>query len=68
MTPDAMFPAIGQECICPDGLGWVKAIQRNRYGAIDGVVVETRFNNRDCCWAPHNVRLMPLPMFVPVAV
>jgi len=43
---------IGQEAICPDGLGRVLDVSDN------GITVETYFHNRGCCWAPHAVELI----------
>lgn len=47
---------IGQECICPDGLGRVNGV--DRFGLIS---VTTYVNNRGCTWAKENVKLVPLP-------
>ena len=51
-------PIIGQEAICPDGLGRVVEYEDNfpeRW-----IKVETYFNNRGCKWAPENVTLITL--------
>ena len=48
---------IGQEAICPDGLGRVIACQieapTNNY-----IQVSTYVKDRGCKWAPHNVTLI----------
>ena len=49
-------PIIGQEAICPDGLGRV-------IGYADDfpkqwIQVSTYVNDRACQWAPHNVELI----------
>lgn len=50
-------PIIGQEAICPDGLGRVIAFN---YELPDLFVqVDTYINNRGCMWAPTNVALIP---------
>lgn len=53
-------PIIGQEAICPDGLGRVADF-------IDcfpeqWIKVETYINNRNCKWAPENVTLVPIKL------
>lgn len=50
-------PVIGQEVICPDGLGRIKEI---REGICDTykIVVSTYIKNRDCAWASTNVQLL----------
>lgn len=52
-------PVIGQECLCPDGLGRVVAWCDNFPN--QWVRVDTYIKNRGCKWAPHNVKLVPLP-------
>ncbi len=47
---------IGQECICPDGLGRVKSFTGRKN--VMSIVVETYINNRDCDWGCHNVELI----------
>lgn len=59
------IPIIGQEAICPDGLGRVVA-----YGDVlpsPWIQVNTYFNNRGCKWAPENVELID-PRKCPSAV
>lgn len=51
-------PIIGQEAVCPDGLGRVSAF-RDEF-PYQWIAVETYFNNRGCQWAPENVRLVAL--------
>lgn len=48
---------IGQEVICPDGLGRVVAIGKAIAGSC-GIKVDTFVNNRGCFWASHNVELI----------
>ncbi len=53
-------PIIGQECICPDGVGRVKHFNLNANKCVGNYIcVSTYMNNRDCEWAPHNVELLP---------
>ena len=60
-------PIIGQEAVCPDGLGRVaKIIWLN--GVIDRIKIDTYIENRGCEWAPLNVRLVPLPALTSVRV
>lgn len=55
---------IGQECVCPDGVGRVAAIVPcvTRMKGHESVRVDTYINNRSCEWARHNVRLVPLKL------
>lgn len=51
-------PIIGQEAVCPDGLGRVSEFKDDfptRY-----IVVDTYINNRSCKWDPENVQLVPI--------
>lgn len=49
---------IGQEAVCPDGLG---RVSHYSFAYPDNYIqVETYFNNRDCKWDPINVTLIPL--------
>jgi hypothetical protein len=43
---------IGQEAICPDGLGRVMEV--NQYS----IKVSTYFNDRQCCWDRNNIELI----------
>lgn len=58
--PEKFFvrPIIGQEAICPDGLGRVVAFLDTPQE--QWVQVNTYINNRSCRWAPHNVRLVDI--------
>ncbi len=47
---------IGQEAICPDGLGRVIAINNVFPGC--WIQVKTYVDDRSCKWAPHNVTLI----------
>ena len=49
-------PIIGQEAICPDGLGRVQAFDLG--SGHDLIRIDTYVNNRGCEWAPHNVELI----------
>ncbi len=51
---------IGQEVICPDGLGRVVAYSINDQCVGQFVKVDTYIKNRSCEWAPHNVTLVPI--------
>lgn len=49
---------IGQECVCPDGLGRVAKVTRYQAGGGGTIYVDTYFNNRLCGWDSRNVRLV----------
>jgi len=51
-------PIIGQEAVCPDGLGRVTAFCDDFPN--QWIAVGTYVNNRECQWAPHNVQLIAL--------
>jgi hypothetical protein len=51
-------PIIGQEAICPDGLGRVVAYRDNFPDC--WVQVETYVNNRGVDWSPESVRLVEI--------
>lgn len=55
-----MRPLLGQDCICPEGLGRVVEIQVNQYGDITGIRVDTLVKNRGRMWSPDNVKLFRL--------
>ncbi len=46
-------PIMGQEAICPDGLGRVVGFSPGKF-----IKVDTYVGNRGCEWAPHNVELI----------
>lgn len=48
---------LGQECICPDGLGRVVRYS-TRKNEFDSIVVETYVRNRSCAWDARNVTLI----------
>lgn len=50
---------IGQECICPDGLGRVVKIINGPASTVN-IKVDTYVNNRSCEWSEHNVTLIPI--------
>lgn len=52
-------PVIGQEALCPDGLG--RVVEYNAEFPFAFIRVDTYVNNRSCKWAPHNVKLIPIP-------
>jgi len=52
-------PIIGQEAVCPDGLGRVTHYTYNAY-RIETIRVETYFNNRECEWDAGNVQLVKI--------
>lgn len=54
-------PIIGQEAVCPDGLGRVIAFQDSF--PEQWVQVRTYINDRSCKWAPENVQLVELNSF-----
>lgn len=56
-------PVIGQDAICPDGLGYV--IDFCFDFPNNWIQVKTRVNDRSCKWDAQNVTLLALP---PVAV
>jgi hypothetical protein len=49
-------PILGQEAICPDGLGRVVAFEDNF--PEQWIQVDTYVDNRGCKWAPYNVTLI----------
>jgi len=49
-------PIIGQEAICPDGLG--RVIDYCLGVPHKFIKVSTYVNDRQCEWAPHNVELI----------
>ncbi|MEE9367000.1 MAG: hypothetical protein V3W44_09960 [Dehalococcoidales bacterium] len=53
--PPRIEPIIGQECICPDGLGRVVSAHENDHGWIG---VSTYINDRGCKWSPENIELI----------
>ena len=48
---------LGQEAICPDGLGRVCNFKEKRNG-VEWIQVETYFKDRSCCWDVKNVELI----------
>jgi hypothetical protein len=59
--PTFKHPIIGQEAVCPDGLGRVRAFQDDFPTC--WVQVDTYVENRGCKWAPENVSLVPLTSY-----
>jgi len=59
MAHEFEHPIIGQEAICPDGLGRVIAFQDAF--PFQWIKVSTYVNDRQCEWAPHNVELIDPP-------
>lgn len=56
MAHQFKHPIIGQEAICPDGLGRVVAFKDEF--PYQWIQVETYINNRGCTWSPQNVELI----------
>lgn len=54
---EPMNPVIGQEAVCPDGLGRVNGIEEGAAGS-QRIRVRTYINNRDCLWDSKNIRLV----------
>ena len=53
-----LTPIIGQEAVCPDGLGRVTHFADK---SVDKwICVETYVDDRSCYWAPHNVKLVEI--------
>lgn len=52
-------PIIGQEAICPDGLGRVIAFDFDSPNK--QIIVSTYIKDRKCCWSADNVKLIPIP-------
>lgn len=50
---------IGQEAICPDGLGRIVDFCLSIPNQF--IQVETYVHDRSCKWAVHNVKVLPLP-------
>ncbi len=58
MAHEFEHPLIGQEAVCPDGLGRVNSFLDNF--PHQWIKIDTYIRNRGCNWAPHNVTLVPL--------
>lgn len=54
-TRERNAPVIGQEAICPDGLGRVVLVQDGPGGWIR---IDTYIGNQSCHWDPDNVELI----------
>jgi len=56
------YPIIGQECICPDGLGRVMSFDFNIKDNYfqNYIQVQTYINSRDCQWRVSDVTLIPI--------
>lgn len=52
-------PEIGQECVCPDGVGRVVEVFDGPAGSMR-VHVSTYVNDRGCHWDRQNVRLIAI--------
>ena len=52
-------PMLGQEAICPDGLGRITELKYWQ-GKLYEVRVKTYVDDRSCMWAAHNVELLPV--------
>ena len=53
-------PIIGQEAICPDGLGRVSDFNFN--SSNEWIEVSTYYRNRLCHWSPDNITLIKLEL------
>lgn len=53
-----IHPIIGQEAICPDGLGRVSNFKDDF--PQQWIQVDTYINNRGCKWDPHNIYLITI--------
>ena len=60
MTHKLKYPIIGQEAVCPDGLGRVTAFKDK--SPFHWIRVATYINNRDCAWAWCNVKLVQIQL------
>lgn len=58
MTHEFKHPIIGQEAICPDGLGRVTAFIDNF--PTQWIRVSTYVGDKQCNWAPYNIKLIKL--------
>lgn len=58
MAHEFQYPIIGQEAVCPDGLGRVVAF-KDRFPE-QWIQVDTYVENRGCKWSPENVRLVAI--------
>jgi hypothetical protein len=56
MAHEFKHPIIGQEAVCPDGLGRVTAFKDEF--PHQWIRVSTYIANRECEWAWHNVKLV----------
>ncbi len=54
-------PIIGQEAICPDGMGRVIAF--NDDFPEQWIQIQTYVSDRSCKWAPHNVEYVRFERF-----
>lgn len=57
------IPIIGQEAICPHGLGRVIAYQ-DKFP--EWIKIATYVNNLECEWSPSNVRLVAIGQIYPI--
>ena len=62
MAHEFTHPVFGQEAVCPDGLGRVTAFKDEF--PHQWIRVSTYINNRECEWAPHNVKLVRIDLTV----
>lgn len=58
MPHEFTHPILGQEAICPDGLGRVKAFKDDF--PHQWIQVATYVNNRECKWDYRNVQLLKI--------
>ncbi len=53
------LPIIGQEAICPDGLGRVEEIDFKLPNK--NITIRTYVNNKSCIWDMDDIKLIPIP-------
>lgn len=58
MPHEFKHPIIGQEAVCPDGLGVVMAFLDDF--PHQWIQVDTYVDSRYCKWAPHNIKLVAI--------
>lgn len=58
MAHDFKHPILGQEAVCPDGLGRVTAF-KDKFPE-QWIQVDTYVANRACKWSPDNVRFVDI--------
>ena len=49
---------IGQEAVCPHGLG--RVVKSNYNCGYPSITIKTYINNKECKWPPDKVKLVPI--------